>query len=1114
MIFMKKYFYLIIVYIFCLSINTHGQYPGKIWYFGAYAGLDFNNNPPIPLTNGKLYSGEGCATMSDQFGDLILYTDGVTVWDRNHEIMENGEGLLGHHSSSQTAIIVKLPGLNPYFYIFTTTHFAGADGLCYSIVDISQNNGLGIVVEKNTQLLTPVSEKLTAIKHSNGIDYWILAHKYNSDAYYTYLLTESGIAPNPVISNTGTPHQGGGNGVNNSLGYLRASPSGEKLAAAIFDIRVFDVLNFDKSSGFIQIQLSIQSDERSYGVEFSPNNQLLYVKFLYSGKIYQYNLMAGSTIDILNSKTLIGEATNNPTPVNYISGAIQLGKDDKIYVVKYEYEYLGRIENPNVIGVNCNFVDDAIYLQGKKGLLGFPYAGQSVNLSIQSENFCFNDTTLFWPEGIEIQNIDSVSWNFDDLSSGLQNTSSLINPYHIFTNPGNYNVQLTIYSSREQMSISKIITINPLPQPELGNDTVICGSQQVVLDPGNGFESYLWQDGSLAPTYTAEEIGLYWVEVSNALGCINRDSIQITFSPGVEISIGSDTTYCFGDTIIINPGSGFESYLWQDGSTDSTYAATQSGTYWVEVMDEYGCPGRDTINLTFLPSPDIAFGNDTIICYNQLLTLDVGVGFDNILWQDGSQGQSFLVTEPGSYWVNISNDCGAGGDTITVDFSEPFYIWLGNDTSFCYGQSYFLDAGEGFSHYLWNDGSVTQTNQVSSGGYHWAEVTDSLGCTAVDSVFVGVYNDFEISLGDDSTHICEGEYIFITGPDGYENYFWQDGSDYPSILADTAGTYWLEVTDENGCAARDSMVLMVNIIPENLLGNDTIICPESEITIQAAPGYSNYVWHDGSGGSSFTTNHEGIFWLTVQDEIGCTGSDTIIISDFEIPGLGIANEELICPDDTMLLDAGQGYLSYLWSNGSQNQTLQVSQAGFYNVEVETVCGLYSDTVEIKLYQGNLDLGNDTILCDGEILLLNPGNGYSNFYWSNGSADSTLMVGEPGNYWLKAFDGFCTITDTIVVDACAEIKIHNVFTPNGDLYNETFYAVTKNPAGIINFKMVIFNRWGRIVKTLNRIDEEWDGKINNSNAAEGVYFWVCDYSARDKTGKINFHSRQGSVTLLR
>jgi len=511
----------------------------------------------------------------------------------------------------------------------------------------------------------------------------------------------------------------------------------------------------------------------------------------------------------------------------------------------------------------------------------------------------------------------------------------------------------------------------------------------------------------------------------------------------------------------------------------------------------------------------IDLGNDTILCNSEELQLSPGSGYSNYLWQDGSTDSLYFANSTGLYWVEITDSTGCvARDSILVTISNPIEIQLGNDTSFCFGQSYLLDAGEGFSAYLWNDGSQTRFNEISSHGFHWVQVSDSLGCTATDSVFVEVYNAFEISLSNDTTRICEGEYLFLNGPDGFESYLWQDGSDYPSLLADTAGTYWLEVTDENGCAARDSVELIVNIIPENLLGNDTVICPEGEITIQATPGYSNYVWHDGSQNQSFTTNHEGIFWLTVQDDIGCAGTDTIKITDFEIPGLEMAEQEWLCPDDTLLLDAGGGYLSYLWSDGSQNQTLQVFNAGNYAVEIETVCGLFSDTVEIKLYRGNLDLGNDTILCDGEVLYLNPGNNYSNFHWSNGSSDSTLFVKNRGTYWLKAFDGFCNVSDSITIDACAEIWIPNVFTPNSDGHNETFYAVTENDAGIVNFKMVIFNRWGRIVHTLENINDAWDGKINGSTTSDGVYFWECNYSARDKTGKINFHSKQGSVTLMR
>jgi len=593
---------------------------------------------------------------------------------------------------------------------------------------------------------------------------------------------------------------------------------------------------------------------------------------------------------------------------------------------------------------------------------------------------------------------------------------------------------------------------------------------------------------------------------------IKEGFIQILPSP--SINLGSDTSLCSGEMLILHPGSGFQNYLWQDGSTDSTFTATQGGTYWVDVTDEYGCTGRDTINLTFLSVPDVSFGNDTLVCFNEFLQLDAGEGYENYLWQDGSGGQTYLVTQPGNYWVEVANECGFGSDTISVGFTEYFDVWLGNDTSFCYGQSVLLDAGAGYSSYFWNNGSTSQSIIVATTGNYWVEVNDSLDCTATDSIYIEAFMDFNISIGEDTMKICEGDYTFLNGPEGYESYLWQDGSTYPTLLADTAGIYWLEVTDENGCAARDSTILVVNIIPADLLGNDTVICPDSELTLHAKSGFQSYEWQDGSSGSTFVTDHAGEFQVTVFDEIGCSGTDNILISDFIEPGLNLAREEWICHGDSLLLDAGEGYLSYLWQDGSIEPEYLATDEGLYKVQIETICGFYADSVEVYFYEGNLDLGRDTILCDGEQLLLYPGTGYSSYYWSNGSTDSILIVGEKGEYWLEAFDGFCYISDSIAVDACANIWIPNVFTPNGDESNETFYAKAENPAGITQFKLTIFNRWGRIVYEINDIDDNWDGRLNGNECSAGAYFWVCDYQAIDKYGSPKNHSKQGSITLIR
>jgi gliding motility-associated-like protein len=284
--------------------------------------------------------------------------------------------------------------------------------------------------------------------------------------------------------------------------------------------------------------------------------------------------------------------------------------------------------------------------------------------------------------------------------------------------------------------------------------------------------------------------------------------------------------------------------------------------------------------------------------------------------------------------------------------------------------------------------------------------------------------------------------------------------------------------------------------------------------MHALPGYSSYLWQDGSADSVFVTDHPGKFWVTVQDEFGCSGTDSIMVSPFQIPDLGVEQHEIICRGDSLILSPGANYQSYLWQDGSENPEFLVTEEGDYWVQMETNCGFYSDSVKVVFYKGILDLGQDTTLCDGEFLSLNPGNGYSKHLWSNGSTENNIMVKESGIYWLKAYDGFCYLSDSIEVDVCASLWFPNVFTPNSDGINDVFYAVATNPEGITAFKMTIFNRWGRIVHEMGHVNEVWDGKINGSSGSAGSYFWVCDFAARDKTGNLKNHSRQGSVTLFR
>ncbi|MCF8302383.1 MAG: gliding motility-associated C-terminal domain-containing protein [Bacteroidales bacterium] len=1105
-----RYLLLILIAVF-ISVSIHGQYPGEIWYFGQNSGLDFNTNSPTPLNDGMISSIEGCATMTDTDGNILFYTDGVTVWDKDHNVMENGEGLAGHNSSTQVAVIAKQPGDNPYYFIFTTPKYAEPEGLCYSKVDISKNNGLGEITLKNIQLTTPVSEKLTAIRHANNLSTWIITHKYNSDAFYAYLLSESGLSMNPVISNTGATHQGGTFGTYNAMGYMKSSPSCEKLALAIYDMGIFELLNFNNQNGVISHQLTFSGYQKSYAVEFSPNNHLLYVKELYSGEIFQYNLNAGSPGEIFDSKTLIGVATASPSNPNYVSGALQLGKDDRIYVSKYMEPFLGRIENPDVVGTDCNFVDEALYLNGKQGLLGFPYAGKDISIAFTYEPDCYGDSTYFYIENTN--GVNAVEWDFGDPASGENNYSTSFNPYHVFTEPGEFVVTLTLFYGSDSTTVAQEVIIHETPQIDLGNDTIICSGENFILDPGGGYEAFLWQDGSQEQTYTVTESGLYWVEVFNEFGCSDRDSIEVLISDPFDIDLGEDTTFCSGDSLLLHAGSGFDDYLWQDGSGDSTYTVTQTGTYWVMVTDSIGCTATDSIQVTVLPDNDLELGEDSLACFGETVILDAGEGYDEYLWQDGSTNQTFEVTQEGTYWVEATNICGTDRDTIAVAFTDYYDISLGEDTAFCYGQSLLLAPDSSYSQYLWQDGSTDSVYIANHTGWYWLEVTDAYGCTATDSIYIEVFMDYEVSIGKD-TAICRGEYVFLDAPGGFEHYLWQNGDTATSIIADTAGIYWCEVTDEHGCAARDSLLLDVHSLPADFLGEDTILCPGTSITLRTDSLYSAYWWPDGSQDSVYAADTAGLYWLRVADEIGCEGTDTIRVEAFEKPAFD-ADSAFMCPGETVELQIDGGYQGYEWTGGSGDSIFVVNTPGYYWVDVTTRCGVFRASIYAGEYKLRpFDLGADTMLCKGENLRIEGPAGYTDYYWPDGSTGESFVATEPGTYRLEAFDGHCWVSDSLLIEPCPSIWIPNAFTPNGDQHNDYFRVDAQNPAGIYNFKLLIFNRWGQHIYTLENVNDRWDGKIKGNPCSEGTYFWIAEFETFEEQSIIKQHNLKGSITLLR
>jgi len=359
---------LLLLVLLSLPQLAAAQRPTDKWYFGRQAGLDFSSGTPTPLTDGAMTTYEGCATATTKRSELLFYTDGQTVWNRQHQPMPGGRRLMGSGSSTQSALIVPDPGSGNIFYIFTVAPQGAPDGLRYSVVDMTRADGLGDVPRANLLLVTPVAEKLAAVRHPNGRDVWVVAHRWNSNAFVAYLVTADGVAAKPIMSNVGSPNAGPGR---NAIGALKFSPDGTKLAAAIWrDTNKFEVYDFDRATGKVSNARSFGPYPEAYGVEFSPDGTKLYgtcngnstIKTPTASpetQVWQFDLKTKAAV-------VVGRSSNHKI------GALQRGPDGRIYVAREDNSFLGVIESPNAAGVACRYVDDGLKLGGRRSKLGLP----------------------------------------------------------------------------------------------------------------------------------------------------------------------------------------------------------------------------------------------------------------------------------------------------------------------------------------------------------------------------------------------------------------------------------------------------------------------------------------------------------------------------------------------------------------------------------------------------------------------------------------------------------------------------------------------------------------------------------------------------------------------
>jgi len=404
----------------------------------------------------------------------------------------------------------------------------------------------------------------------------------------------------------------------------------------------------------------------------------------------------------------------------------------------------------------------------------------------------------------------------------------------------------------------------------LGNDTNICdGSQLKINAYNNDIKTYQWQDNSTDSIISISTQGIYSVTVTNNCGTLN-DSIKVTIQYPIDVSLGKDSTLCPGQSIQLDAGLGYNTFMWQDNSTLQTYTALSPGIYSLTASNACGIYS-DSITISYLKLPQISLGNDTYICKGDSMLLSANpCDSCTFHWQDGSSTATYNVKTLGIYSVSSQNRCATDYDTIVITEKYLPKVVLGNDTSFCKGQQITIKTIADSSYtYTWQNGSKAYFIKTDTIGLYWVKVTNICG-TQVDSLSVLTTYALPQTNIEEIIPLCsnnKGE-LLVSKKKGY-TFHWENNLTDSIHSIELPGNYSVTVSDSNGCKASFDKTIYQSSKPYINLGNDSAICLQSilTITLPTANDY-NYVWRNGSTLHYITVKDSGLYSVTASNKCG------------------------------------------------------------------------------------------------------------------------------------------------------------------------------------------------------------------------------------------------------
>ncbi len=783
----------------------------------------------------------------------------------------------------------------------------------------------------------------------------------------------------------------------------------------------------------------------------------------YDGASIEYSTNGGSSWSILGSQNsntnCDGENWFNYSPVRYLgnepgwSGNVQSstgscvggGGSGTWLTAKHKLNFLAGRNNVRFrfrfgAGTSCNqydgfAIDDVRIEEIPASPASFGYQCAGIN------TITFNTPDRICQTG--------VTWNFGDPASGSQNTSTQLNPTHIFSGPGSYTIRLTadFRNAPTATAQATIVIIEPTVSV---TDPISCnggvGGATVSVSPVDAY-TYTWNTSppQNSNILTGVAAGTYTVNISGSPhGCVNSTSVTLTEPPVLSASLTPVAATCASGTgsIVSNVNGGIApyTYSWSDGSTSASISNKVPGNYTLTVTDQNGCSISSTaaiaaatnnIQVTSVVTNSSCGNSNGAIT----ITASGGTAPYTYLWNSGETTATLNNITAGSYSVTVRDASGCtftsppiavndNGASITITPSTTPSQCGNNNGSV----SITVSGGSAPYTYSWSNGATTPAITNLTAGTYRVTVTDSNGCNET-------FGDITVSNANSTISItpqtnpaqCSNSNgsvrVTVTGGSAPYTYLWSNGATTPAITNLAAGTYRVTVTDSNGCSETSGDITVGNATSTISITPQTnpAQCGNSNgsvsVTVTGGSAPYTYSWSNGATTPGVTNLAAGIYRVTVTDSNGCSGSSgditvsnvnpTIALSFVATPERCGNNNGAI----SITASGGTSPYRFSWSSGETTQSISNLGAGNYQVVVTDANGCESSPLDVALPNENsvilIQPAITSAKCledNGAInLSVSGGTGPYSYTWSNGATSAGISSLPTGIYSVDVVD---------------------------------------------------------------------------------------------------------------